>query len=268
MNESIEQIYQGNQGLFGEVEKSNAKFQEILELIKNIESKTKVINDIVFQTKLLSFNASVEAARAGEAGKGFAVVAEEVGNLASMSGKAAFEISGLINTSTQTVEKIVGDAKKFLQEIIVKSKSELDQGRSSTKKCQTSFEKIQDSTNEIGKNLEEMIFAINEQSTGVVEINKATQELDKNTQVLAQESHSLGQSIIQLNESAQSLESSIQTLHQLAGQSAQNDNQDNNFALSVDSNSESDTISSESKILSFLKLKSKTFRKKDSDHVA
>ena len=50
---------------------------KVLEIIKTIEDKTKVINDIVFQTKLLSFNASVEAARAGEAGKGFAVVASK-----------------------------------------------------------------------------------------------------------------------------------------------------------------------------------------------
>ena len=60
--------------------------------MEQIKDKVNIINDIVFQTKLLSFNASVEAARAGENGKGFAVVAEEVGNLASVSGKAANEI--------------------------------------------------------------------------------------------------------------------------------------------------------------------------------
>jgi methyl-accepting chemotaxis protein len=72
---------------------SNEQMSEIVKVIQEIETKTKVINDIVFQTKLLSFNASVEAARAGEQGKGFAVVAEEVGNLAQMSGNAAKEIS-------------------------------------------------------------------------------------------------------------------------------------------------------------------------------
>jgi len=46
-----------------------------MTLIETINQKTRVINDIVFQTKLLSFNASVEAARAGEHGKGFAVEA-------------------------------------------------------------------------------------------------------------------------------------------------------------------------------------------------
>ena len=60
---------------------SNKEIQEIVKVIAEIGNKTKVINDIVFQTKLLSFNASVEAARAGENGKGFAVVAEEVGKL-------------------------------------------------------------------------------------------------------------------------------------------------------------------------------------------
>jgi methyl-accepting chemotaxis protein len=35
-----------------------------------------MINNIVFKTKLLLFNASIEAARAFEHGKGFAVVSE------------------------------------------------------------------------------------------------------------------------------------------------------------------------------------------------
>ena len=72
-------------------------------LISEIGNKTKVINDIVFQTKLLSFNASVEAARAGEHGKGFSVVAEEVGNLAHMSGNSAKEITQLLESSINRV---------------------------------------------------------------------------------------------------------------------------------------------------------------------
>lgn len=53
--------------------------KELTDQFKEVISKTAVINGIVMQTRLLSFNASVEAARAGEHGKGFAVVAEEIG---------------------------------------------------------------------------------------------------------------------------------------------------------------------------------------------
>jgi hypothetical protein len=106
---AIMEIQETNKKLVDDVLEGNRKISEIVELVKEIGNKTKVINDIVFQTKLLSFNASVEAARAGEHGKGFAVVAEEVGNLASMSGQASKEISALLenlNTDSTQFNKI------------------------------------------------------------------------------------------------------------------------------------------------------------------
>ena len=71
MKSSIDDISKGNNVLKNEMEKSNEEISKVITLISAIEGKTKVINDIVFQTKLLSFNASVEAARAGEHGKRF-----------------------------------------------------------------------------------------------------------------------------------------------------------------------------------------------------
>ena len=82
-----------------DIKESNNFLQEIAQVIGEISQKTQVINDIVFKTQLLSFNASIEAARAGQHGKGFAVVAEEVGNLANMSGTAAEDIRSLIEDS-------------------------------------------------------------------------------------------------------------------------------------------------------------------------
>ncbi|WP_420864665.1 methyl-accepting chemotaxis protein [Halarcobacter anaerophilus] len=73
---------------------------EINGQVNAINEAITVIDQIAFQTNILSLNAAVEAATAGEAGKGFAVVAQEVRNLASRSAEAAKEIKDLVETAT------------------------------------------------------------------------------------------------------------------------------------------------------------------------
>lgn len=105
--DAIRGISQNNVDVIKEMQDTNKEVSEIVKVIEEIETKTSIINDIVFQTKLLAFNASVEAARAGEHGKGFAVVAEEVGNLSNRSGEAAKDISALLNDGVSRIKKIV-----------------------------------------------------------------------------------------------------------------------------------------------------------------
>ncbi len=116
------------------------RMQRMMESINNINVASKeiskiikAIDEIAFQTNLLSLNAAVEAARAGVHGKGFAVVAEEVRNLAQRSAKAARETAELIEGSVNKAREgmdIANATSEALGEIIsgiTKSKDLIDE---------------------------------------------------------------------------------------------------------------------------------------------
>lgn len=151
---------------------SNVRIEKIVKVIEEIGDKTEVIDEIVFKTQLLSFNASVEAERAGEHGRGFAVVAQEVGNLAQMSGKAATEIAEIVRNSIREAEQVA-----------VENKTRVEKGShlaSSTQEKMTAvLEKasmILDSTSRIAAASHEQNQGINQITSGVDSLNHTTQE--------------------------------------------------------------------------------------------
>jgi len=212
MIQSMEAINQSNENIREEMNRSNQEFGEIVKLIHEIGNKTKVINDIVFQTKLLSFNASVEAARAGEHGKGFAVVAEEVGNLASMSGGAATEISQMLSDSIKTVERIVNETKSKVDKLMLEGKDKVDYGSEVAKECGEILNQIVENIKVASDMAVEISNASAEQSQGIAEISKAMAQLDAVTQDNSQTSQELSQVADVLNNDASSLGNSVQEL--------------------------------------------------------
>ncbi|RXJ83469.1 methyl-accepting chemotaxis protein [Arcobacter cloacae] len=122
----------------------------INEQTQAIADAITIIDQIAFQTNILSLNAAVEAATAGEAGRGFAVVAAEVRNLASRSAEAAKEIKDLVENATSKTnsgKKIADDMIKGyvkLKENISKTTEVIHDISISSKEQKTSIEQIND----------------------------------------------------------------------------------------------------------------------------
>jgi len=130
--------------------------QELKNSSNEIAKIIRVIDDIAFQTNILSLNAAVEAARAGDAGKGFAVVAEEVRNLAQRSAQAAKDTAVIIESNISLSDNGV-DIAKHVQE---------------------SVESIEEQAKKVSELLDEISVATNEQAQGVEQISKAVSQME------------------------------------------------------------------------------------------
>lgn len=182
MTKSVQDINSKNDEIAIYMNENNDKTFHILDIIKDVNTKTKVINDIVFQTKILSFNASVEAARAGDEGRGFAVVAEEVGNLAQMSGNAAKDINILLDSSLVTVSNIVEETRVKVDSLLTQAKLTIQNGTRISGECAEILNELVSTFEKISSLVTSISQASRESAKGVIEISSAMQQLNSLTQ--------------------------------------------------------------------------------------
>ncbi|MCT7482037.1 methyl-accepting chemotaxis protein [Aliarcobacter cryaerophilus] len=145
---------------------------EINTQVNLVNDAISVIDQIAFQTNILSLNAAVEAATAGEAGKGFAVVAQEVRNLATRSAEAAKEIKDIVENAT----KKANEGKDIANEMI------------------EGYKGLNDSINQTINLISDIEMSSKEQLLGIEQINDAVNQLDQQTQqnaMVASQSHDI-----------------------------------------------------------------------------
>jgi methyl-accepting chemotaxis protein len=141
-----------------------SSMEEINIQVNEINNAIVLIDQIAFQTNILSLNAAVEAATAGEAGRGFAVVAGEVRNLAARSADVAKEIKNLVINAT----------------------SKANHGKEIASQMIEGYSKLNNNINSTIDLINDITDASKEQQAGIEQINDAVTQLDQATQQNAQ----------------------------------------------------------------------------------
>ena len=142
---------------------TTTSMDEINIEVTAISEAISVIDQIAFQTNILSLNAAVEAATAGEAGKGFAVVAQEVRNLASRSAEAANEIKTLVENANTKASK----------------------GKAISDQMISGYDLLNDNISKTIELISDVESSSKEQLSGIEQINDAVTKLDSQTQANA-----------------------------------------------------------------------------------
>ena len=133
---------------------------EINTQVNLVNDAISVIDQIAFQTNILSLNAAVEAATAGEAGKGFAVVAQEVRNLANRSAEAAKEIKDIVEGATLKANEGKNIASRMIE----------------------GYKGLNNSIEQTINLISDVEMSSKEQLLGIEQINDAVNQLDQQTQ--------------------------------------------------------------------------------------
>ncbi|MGE0086876.1 MAG: methyl-accepting chemotaxis protein [Desulfococcaceae bacterium] len=159
----------------------------ISESSRSVAKIIKIIDEIAFQTNLLSLNAAVEAARAGQHGKGFAVVAGEVRNLAERTSRAAKETGELIEGSMQRVEK----------------------GNEMAALTAQAFDRIMESAVKASELIGEIAAASEEQARGIGQVSRGLDQVDQVTQQTAANAQEMAAYALELSGQSEHLRESL-----------------------------------------------------------
>jgi methyl-accepting chemotaxis protein len=190
-------MIEGTSAVIGDSSETMTKMNDSMKQIAENSTETQkimvTINDIAFQTNILSLNAAVEAARAGEAGAGFAVVADEVRSLARRSATASENTSQLMKESSASI----------------------DNGMNCMGRASEAFKRFEESAKEIFEHVSEIDAATEKQSHAIKKVSQAAGSMDKATQSNAENAEEFAASAATLHHEAEQLDGFVQYLQNI-----------------------------------------------------
>ncbi len=217
------------------IQTADASMRELIESMasvtrtnERIRKIAKTVDDIAFQTNLLSLNAAIEAARAGESGEGFAVVAGEVRRLAEQSSTAAHQAQELIGDSAESVD----ESGRIL------------------KRTHSAFADVSGEIEKVTTLIRELTAQTKEQSERMKNVNEAVTEIDREILKNAETAEQVAGAAASLSETAQRIRGMSSALWRFVGKKGKNFHKPSKTAKKAITKSDADTPPAPGRLLS------------------
>lgn len=205
ISDTFRNAQENNDALIKKIEAYSARIEEVLRTIEGVSEKTRILNDFVFQTRIISINASVEAARAGEAGRGFSIVAEELAHLSQSTGQSAKDFASVLESGLSSVESLLKDSQEDFSSILTMGSEIMERGTRASAQCSESIFVLAKTNRDLSDLVSDSGQALQTQLARFASVSESLRRLNESISTEAHLSENYTHSIQELKEQSDNL---------------------------------------------------------------